>query len=106
MRRAMIDSCHITVTVADAHHVVAAISGEFDLHAAPLVVDALRPHLADHVTIDLSAVTFMDSSAIQCLLQLHREALAQEGRLTAGPMSAVVRRVLELCAFDVSLFST
>lgn len=101
----MIESCHITVTVVDANHVVAAISGEFDLHAGPLVTAALQPHLGDLVTIDLADVTFMDSSALQCLLQLHTEALAQGGRLEAGSMSPVVQRVLELCAFDGALFS-
>jgi anti-anti-sigma factor len=105
MRHSMLDSCHVTVTVVDADHVVAAISGEFDLSAGPRVVEGLRPHLDAHVTVDLAEVTFMDSSAIQCLLQLHTEALARDGRLTAGEFSPVVRRVLELCAFDVGLFS-
>ena len=105
MRRAMSDSCHITVTAVGDRHLVAAISGELDLHASPSVVAALRPHLADHVTVDLAEVTFLDSSALQCLLHLHTEALASGGRLTAGTLSPVVRRVLELCAFDTTLFS-
>jgi anti-sigma B factor antagonist len=101
----MLDPCQITVTVVDAHHVVAAISGELDLSAGPAVVAALRPHLGARVTIDLAGVTFMDSSAIQCLLQLQTESRAQDGRLAAGAMSPVVRRVLEVCAFDAGLFS-
>lgn len=101
----MIDSCHITVTVVDPDDVVAAISGDFDLSGGPAVIAALGPHLGGRVTIDLAAVTFMDSSAIQCLLQLHAEALAEGGRLAVGELSPVVRRVLELCAFDVGLFS-
>jgi anti-anti-sigma factor len=57
------------------------------------------------VTIDLAEVTFMDASAMQCLLRLHTAALAQGGHLALGELAPVVRRVFELCGFDVGVFS-
>lgn len=89
--------------------VVIRIKGELDLAAAPELVDAIvDSNESPRVSLDLSGVTFLDSSAIGALVAAGR-ALAESGRrLEVGPRSDIVTRVLEITgltdsaeAFDV-----
>jgi anti-anti-sigma factor len=70
--------------------VVAMLAGEFDLTATTGVAEALRPHLDYELVVDLEAVTFMDSSGLQCLLRLWSEADSRGGRLMVGARSEAV----------------
>ena len=87
--------CHVTVDVGEARTTV-SLAGEFDLSAVVVVTEAVMPHLDRAVTVDLDAVTFFDSSGMQCLLQLSLDATARGGSLSLGSMSRPVRRVLEI----------
>lgn len=62
----------------DAQHLTALLSGELDHHAAKEVMedlqrhmDAARPH---RVTLDLSGLTFTDSSGIAVVLRAWKQA--------------------------------
>ena len=62
----------------------ARISGELDHHAARQVMQQLEAHidaaLPGELTVDLSALTFTDSSGIAVLLRAHKNM----GRLGGG----------------------
>ena len=85
------------------------VKGELDMAATPGLTEAIVG--ATHggtITLDLSGVTFLDSSAIGALVASGREVSEGGGRLQIGPRSDIVSRVLEITglaeaseAFDV-----
>lgn len=81
---------------------VVRVSGELDIASAPRLVSAAAEAAgvgAGPVRIDLSAVTFMDSSGLRGLLDAERE-IAAAGRVAVlGAPSARVTRVLEMVGF-------
>jgi anti-anti-sigma factor len=73
------------------------LTGELDLATVPDVDGALRPltEAGGDITLDLSALRFMDSSAVQLLIRTVRD-LAGRGRvLLVRPMNSV-RRLIEV----------
>ncbi|MEO7427756.1 MAG: STAS domain-containing protein, partial [Acidimicrobiales bacterium] len=82
---------------------VVHLHGELDLASAPQLEEAIAAATTKGplpVTLDLSQVTFIDSSALRALVRAGRE-LAAEGRvLQIGPRSEVVSRVLEMTQLD------
>ena len=83
--------------VRDGADGVVVAEGEFDLEAVP----TLRSRLADPAitTIDLAAVTFIDSSVIGLLVEAHRHREASGGLRLRQP-SEQVQRVLQLSGVD------
>ncbi len=87
-----------------AESVVVGVVGELDLHTAPV----LREHLVDvidgpgtrFVAVDLSAVGFMDSTAIHVLVQALQLARERGGDLTLTGVPPPARRVLDICGLD------
>jgi anti-sigma B factor antagonist len=74
------------------------VAGELDLAASSSLRAALA-ELADgghDVTLDLSAVTFIDSTALSVLVDAHTKLAAAGGRLMVTDPSLVVVRVLHL----------
>ncbi|MFE5029521.1 STAS domain-containing protein [Streptomyces sp. NPDC056656] len=75
------------------------MSGEIDLDTAP-ALDAeicayprCRPAA---VTVDLSAVIFIDCSVLNALLRSHARAVRAHSTVRIGPVSATVAHFLEL----------
>ncbi len=90
--------------------VVVRVRGELDLSTSPELAAALASDgaKASTVLLDLSAVTFLDSSAIGMLVASGTELASAGQRLQIGPRSVIVHRVLEItglsepsAAFDV-----
>ena len=54
------------------HGPVVLITGELDLETAPQLHDCLANLTGQHVTLDFSDVTFMDSTAINVLVEAHK----------------------------------
>ncbi len=76
-----------------------SLAGEIDIAARDEVVAALASAVAGTagtVVVDLSAVTFMDSTGIGCLARAGRDLQAGGRRLLLARPTAVVRRVLEI----------
>jgi anti-sigma B factor antagonist len=74
------------------------VTGELDLLTSPQLQDqlmALAGQKPPRLLLDLTGVTFFDSSALNVVLQAQREADEQEFELAVIP-SATVSRVLEL----------
>jgi anti-sigma B factor antagonist len=79
------------------------LAGEIDLdrreELRTMVMGFRRSSAAD-VEVDLSAVTFMDSTGIGALLRMHRTADARRGTVTLVRPCDIVRRILELTHVD------
>ncbi len=99
----------VEVSDQDAGAVLIQVRGELDMSAAPELTETIgKVGDAATVLLDLSGVTFLDSSAIGALVGCGRELTEGGGRLQIGPRSDIVKRVLEITglaepsdAFDV-----
>lgn len=83
---------------------IAAIEGEIDSSNAAAVRMAVAerlPSTASTLVLDLSAVSYLDSSGVHLLFELGRGLAARRQALRlVVPQAAPMRRVLELCAVD------
>lgn len=88
----------ITVSSRDSALTI-ALSGEIDHHAARDMMAQLDQAIAERVparlTLDLSGVTFMDSSGIAVLLRSLRQMGHTGGSLRAVNIPAQARKVLD-----------
>ena len=88
----------VTVT-RTGRTVTALISGEIDHHGAREIMNALDREidaaLPNLLELDLSGVTFMDSSGIAVLLRARRRLDELEGQLVVRSIPAQPRRVLD-----------
>ncbi len=84
---------------------VVAPAGELDM----LIASGLRRELAqaavgaDHVVLDLSRVTFMDSSAIGAIVAVHKELAARGGGVRLVNPQPPVQRILHITGLDCTL---
>ncbi len=88
----------------DAATTVVAVEGELDLASAPSLKWSLTDLLdsgARRVVLDLSGVTFIDSTALGVLVGVHR-TLADEGRLAIAGAHTEVQNIFELTGLDAS----
>jgi anti-sigma B factor antagonist len=77
------------------------VVGEIDMATAPELAQALAadvlPASVERVVVDLSAVTFLDSSALNALVQSQRALAAREIAFrVVSPGEQAVRRVFEI----------
>ena len=83
---------------------VAAIDGEIDSSNAAelrLALSERLPSASSALVLDLSSVSYLDSSGIHLLFDLGRRLAARRQSLRlVVPDGAPMRRVLELCAID------
>lgn len=98
---------HDTFTTFDLrvarHGSVATVmlSGEVDLATAPQLPAAVAQHRdADLLVVDLTEVTFIDSTGVRMLLEADRHCAGRGSRLIVVVGNGPVRRVLELCELD------
>ena len=94
----------LAVTYEAADQVVqVTVIGEIDLATVEVLHRELRPALALNLPmcLDMSGVSFMDSTGIAALVKVHNETIiAAAAPLTIVNASAAVRRVLELTGVD------
>jgi anti-sigma B factor antagonist len=83
-------------------HTIVALEGEIDLEQASAVRKALLDTLKKNrnVLVDLSKVTYIDSSGIASLVEGLQVARRQRGELALVAVNQRVRRVLELARLD------
>ena len=81
---------------------VLALSGEIDMTGLDDLQSAVEPHLAPGQTIvlDLSDVTFADSTLLKVLVQARGKADEIGGALLVRNPSDLVRRVLSIGDLD------
>lgn len=88
-----------TLNVARGEHqTVIALSGEIDTANSTEVADSIRDELVHGpVVLDLSELSFMDSSGLKMLAELVRDAKESGASLRIdADLSPLVRRVLEI----------
>ena len=77
------------------------VSGELDLATAPSLSAAVAAHGdARLLVLDLTAVTFLDSTGVRVLIEADRACTGSGSRLVVLAGDGPVRRVLELCELD------
>lgn len=87
------------------------VAGEVDLETASQLGDhalAALHEVSPHLVLDLSGVTFMDSTGLKVLLSVQHRADLAHGSLVVVGTTRPVRRILELTGLDTSfaLFDT
>ena len=84
----------LTVVAADDRLIA---TGEIDAHSVPALVAALDPLPGDgDVSLDMSAVDFMDSSGLRVLIDAHQRATVDGRRVVLVRPSKAVHRVIEI----------
>jgi anti-anti-sigma factor len=73
------------------------LAGELDLSSAPHLIDLLDPLLdaGGHIVLDLSDLTFMDSTGLQVLIR-SALSLGDRGTIQLRKPGNLVRSILEL----------
>jgi anti-anti-sigma factor len=85
----------------DVHTI--CLFGELDLATADGVADEIgRVQATDalSIVVDLSGLTFMDSTGVRLMLNAHARSRADANRLTMLRGGLAVQRVLQLCGVD------
>lgn len=84
----------------DSHIVM--LSGEVDLENSPTVRKVLLEVVekAQHVFVDLTAVSYMDSSGIASLVEAYQQAKTHEVSFVLASVSPAVLRVLHMARLD------
>ena len=78
-----------------------AIAGEIDTSSAPLLAQAIRraARRTSELCIDMSRVSFIDSSGVHVITDALEDARRNQRRLTIAP-SAPVRRVFTILGLE------
>jgi anti-sigma B factor antagonist len=83
-----------------------AVAGEWDLVArarfSALVDDALSWRPA-HLVLDLSRLTFIDSSGVEAAVEMHQRAREHDAQLAIVPGPPAVQRPFEICRLTDAL---
>jgi len=89
------------ITVKKGINVV-AFSGEIDLESSPSAREILLKCFenASNVIVDLSGVTYIDSSGVASLVEALQAAKKNGSRFALASTSEPTRRVLELARLD------
>ncbi|MFI8370032.1 STAS domain-containing protein [Streptomyces sp. NPDC085466] len=100
-----------TLTLTTREHpngLVIIVSGEIDLGSRPALEEATRitPPAGAPLFLDMSEVTFMDSSGLNLLLMLHRRLTSAGSSLLLTGIQGEPMRVLTLTGADTILLPT
>ncbi|MFE2536706.1 STAS domain-containing protein [Streptomyces sp. NPDC059371] len=82
---------------------VLAVAGELDADNVGILRQALcieEDSVSALTVLDMGAVSFMDSSAINILVAANRDASAAGGQLRMAALSEPVQRVVEIVGLD------
>ena len=81
---------------------IVSFSGEVDLESSPAAREILLKCIesSDSVIVDLSEVTYIDSSGVASLVEALQAAKKNGNRFSLAAVSEPTRRVLELARLD------
>jgi anti-sigma B factor antagonist len=85
---------------------VVSPDGELDLSTAPLLLDCLIEVLdagAEHIVLDMAAVTFVDSAGVDVLLGIQQRARASDQSVSLMRVTTPVRESLRVSRVDTLL---
>ncbi|GGT78590.1 MULTISPECIES: STAS domain-containing protein [Streptomyces] len=99
------ENLDVEVKVCDAVTAILTVGGELDIETATF----LHHHVANqflhgrrHLVLDLSALSFMDSSGLNVVIKGAREAREMGGDLHLVAPTPAVRRLLEITGLNVT----
>ena len=78
------------------HGALAKVTGDLDIASAPQLRELFQQHAGQTVTLDLSGVTFMDSTAMGVLIAAHRRAEQHGGHIAIQGVQRPQMRLFEL----------
>ncbi|WP_438295872.1 STAS domain-containing protein [Streptomyces sp. HUAS TT7] len=84
------------VAVDGLDAVLVQVHGELDVDSAPTLRAALAPWLHRRVELDLTGVTFLDSSGLNALLAHQRHSIQAGGHMVVIHASSFVQRIFAL----------
>jgi anti-sigma B factor antagonist len=82
---------------------VLPLDGEIDLHVSPSVAESLRAMVAnkpDTLVVDLSDVTYLDSSGLAVLIEGMQSVQAYGGKFALAGVQENVRPIFEIAKLD------
>jgi anti-sigma B factor antagonist len=85
---------------------VVAVTGEIDVHTGPVLREHLLGALTSgrhEVVVDLSGVSFLDSSGLGVLVTAHKRARAAGGELRLASCQPAVATIFQITALDRAL---
>ena len=89
----------IRVTRNDGTTVV-EVAGELDIASVPELAHEFGTLEPCNVTVDLTRVTFVDSSGLRCLVEAHERTHDDGNTLRVRGTSRIVRRTFEITGLD------
>jgi anti-sigma B factor antagonist len=98
----VIEPAAVTSSLTGGHRVV-AVSGEIDVHSGPVLREHLLDLIAHHeseIVVDLSEVSFLDSSGLGVLVTAHKRARALGGHLRLAACRPAVADIFQITALD------
>lgn len=99
---ASLDNLTVTFSESDTNTVVA--EGQIDSHTSALLDEALAELNADdEIAIDLSQVTFIDSSGLRVLVRAHKRREGDGGQLAIVRPSDPVCRLFDITGLTSEL---
>lgn len=94
----------LTVTTSNADPATVVVDGQIDAHTAPDLDAVLLGLPGDaSASVDLSSVTFIDSSGLRVLVRAEKRLAGGGGGLTIVRPSEPVRRLLEITGLAAEL---
>src|SRR5262249_31708202 len=86
---------YICTASADGHQV--KVVGEVDIATAPQLAEALAQFATSTVRVDITGVTFLDSSGLHALYAAHRYISRNGGRMNiCGELDPRIKRVIDM----------
>ena len=76
-----------------------AASGELDMHSAPELSDVIDAYIdagVTEVSLDLSGITFLDSTGLSAFLAAHQRLESEGGKLVLEGPGAIITRMFDL----------
>lgn len=84
-----------------SHVFVIKLEGEFDLADCEQLREVFgMPMTPSVVVLDFEKTSYIDSSVLQCLLELRQKMLEREATLILWNLRPCVKRLFEICQFD------
>jgi anti-anti-sigma factor len=99
------DGLRIAVSALGATSTIGP-EGEWDLAGKPAAAQAVAATLKqnpEHLVLDLSRLTFIDSSGVHAAIQLSERSRAENFRLAIVPGPRAVQRIFDICHLTESL---
>ena len=83
--------------------VIIELTGEIDMKCSPKVKDKLKEILSqkpDSVVVDMTEVSFMDSSGLAVLVGALKRSRTNNSKLKLAGATKVVKDIFEICRLD------